>query len=617
MNQILKSHTLIACAAIISFSASAYDICNPTSIATCTIPFPSNYWSIQDSSSPTGTSLKISDNAIRPAIHNQLPFQDGFTLSGLFDGDSGFSAGTPVVFEFNSAPDAASLPTDGGSAVIAIDMTTGEQIDIRTLISDYALSDKVSATANVMEVFPRARWEYGHDILVAVTNDLTLAEPELGITSKLLTTDSKAFAYTSDLIAKLNANGIDPLSVRNATTFTVRDREEVVGPMFNVVKEVWNKEHPIRNLNMNYNSMNPDIAGLVTGEVMVYSYRTNNGTGMVDFDAEPMTQWIKFRLTIPAASRNGGAPVALYAHGLGASKETDFTVSSMNAEIGIATYSINFPNHGERIVSDGGYILLGLSPMTLPRTVGLLVHNAIDFASAHRALQTTLANIDFVGKKSWRNWYGNKPDGIADIDGTRVMMEGSSLGGVLGSVYGVISPDLKGSVYHVTGTGVINILSGSVLWQSFFSSLVPSAANGAEAVMLRGAIQQFLDHGDSINYIDYFINPPQGHAARPLMLTMGIDDSIVTNDSTNAAALIGDLPIVGEALVKLSGVRVEADFDEGGYGIREYKPLIGTALWDGPLTEALSNASGHLSFMRKSDEFEQQEFIKRFIFKDL
>jgi hypothetical protein len=472
----------------------------------------------------------------------------------------------------------------------------------------------------VIEISPRSRWAYGHDILVAVTTDLELAEPELGILSKLVTTDSEDFAYTSDLVAKLTANGINPLSVRNATTFKVRDRAEVVEPMFSAIDDVWDREHPVRNLDMTYNYVNRDIAGLLKGEVLVYNYRTNGGTGVVDFDAEPIEQWIEFRLTIPASSRDGGAaPVALYAHGLGANKETDTTVSKMNAEIGIATYSVGFPNHGDRTEFDGGYVMSILSPDQLSKTIGMVVHNAIDFASAHRALQTTLAEVDFVGPKSWRSWYGNKADGVADIDATRVMMQGTSLGGVLGSVYGATSPDLKGSVYHVTGIGVTSILSGSILWEAMFASLVPPSANGAEAVMLRSAIQQFLDSGDSINYMDYFRNPRIGNEARPLMLTMGAGDTIVTNDSTVAAAHIGDLPVVGESLTELNGVRVEADYDDGGYGIRQYKPVVGTVplIWDGAFAEAASNASGHLIFTRASDRPDQQEFIKRFIFTDL
>ena len=207
-------------------------MCNPTSVGTCALPFPSNYWSNEDANSPTGLRLSISDDVISQEILAELPVQDGFSPAGLFNGDSGFSAGTPVVFEFNSAPDAATLPSDGGSAVIAIDINTGEQLDIRAQVSDYAQSDRVSSVSEVIEIFPRSRWAYGHDILVAVTNDLDLAEPELGIAAKLLTTDAEDLAYTSDLISKLTANGINPLSVRNATIFKVRDRAEVVEPMF-------------------------------------------------------------------------------------------------------------------------------------------------------------------------------------------------------------------------------------------------------------------------------------------------------------------------------------------------------------------------------------------------
>jgi hypothetical protein len=621
MTQLSKGRALLACAILgLSASATANELCNPTSVGTCALPFPSSYWSEEDANSPTGLRLSISDDVISPEILAELPVQDGFSPAGLFNGDSGFSAGTPVIFEFNSTPDADTLTADGGSAIIAIDMNTGEQLEVRAQVSDYAQSDRVSSVSDVIEISPRSRWAYGHDILVAVTTDLELAEPELGILSKLVTTDSEDFAYTSDLVAKLTANGINPLSVRNATTFKVRDRAEVVEPMFSAIDDVWDREHPVRNLDMTYNYVNRDIAGLLKGEVLVYNYRTNGGTGVVDFDAEPIEQWIEFRLTIPASSRDGGAaPVALYAHGLGANKETDTTVSKMNAEIGIATYSVGFPNHGDRTEFDGGYVMSILSPDQLSKTIGMVVHNAIDFASAHRALQTTLAEVDFVGPKSWRSWYGNKADGVADIDATRVMMQGTSLGGVLGSVYGATSPDLKGSVYHVTGIGVTSILSGSILWEAMFASLVPPSANGAEAVMLRSAIQQFLDSGDSINYMDYFRNPRIGNEARPLMLTMGAGDTIVTNDSTVAAAHIGDLPVVGESLTELNGVRVEADYDDGGYGIRQYKPVVGTVplIWDGAFAEAASNASGHLIFTRASDRPDQQEFIKRFIFTDL
>ena len=197
-------------------------------------------------------------------------------------------------------------------------------------------------------------------------------------------------------------------------------------------------------------------------------------------------------------------------------------------------------------------------------------------------------------------------------------MQGTSLGGVLGSTYGAVSPTIKGGVYHVTGVGVTSILANSILWVPMFSNLVPSEANGAEAIMLRGAIQQTLDHGDSINYIDMFRHPQLGNEARPLMLTNGAGDTIVPNSSSVAAANLADLPIVGEPLFDMPNVRVESDFDEDGYGIRHYKPVVGTVplIWEGEFAEEASHASAHLIFARASDRPDQQDFIKRFIFKD-
>lgn len=613
----MRSALAVTMTALASVSY-ADELCNPTSLNTCALPFPSTYWMEDDAMSPTGKTIQVSNAMIRPEILAQLPADEGFTPEGIFNGASGFSAASAAVFEFNSAPDAASLPENGGAAVVAIDLTTGSQVPVRAVISEYSQSDKVNGTAHVVEVYPQSRWEYGHEIVVAITTDLDLESPEAGLVSKILSGTADQRAYTQDLISTLTANGVNPLSVRNATRFLVRDRAEVIEPVFNAVADVRDREHPVRNLDVTYNYTNRDVAARVEGEVLIYNYRMKNGTSNVDYDAEPMEQWVEFRLTLPAASRDGAAPVALYAHGLGANKESDGIVSTMNAEIGVATFSIGFPNHGARGDADGGYVLANVSTDKLGIPVGMINQNAIDFASAHRALETTLADIDVVGEKSWRSWYGNKADGVADIDSTQVMMQGTSLGGVLGSTYGAVSPTIKGGVYHVTGVGVTSILTNSILWVPMFSNLVPSEANGAEAIMLRGAIQQTLDHGDSINYIDMFRHPQLGNEARPLMLTNGASDTIVPNSSSVAAANLADLPIVGEPLFDMPDVRVESDFDEDGYGIRHYKPVVGTVplIWEGEFAEEASHASAHLIFARASDRPDQQDFIKRFIFND-
>ena len=582
--------------------------CNPTAWLTCGVPFPSDYWSVTDQTSPTGKRLQINDGVLRDAVLAELPVEDGFSPAGVFNGDSGFSAASAVVFEFLSAPDPATVE----GSVIAIDLTTGLRVPVRAQVSEYAASDLVSFPSQVVEVFPRSRWEYGHEILVLVTDDLELEYPETKLMSRLLT----ANPYVFSMITTMSLRGIDVWSVRNATRFTVRDRNEVVMPVINAVQDLQSRPHAVRDLQVLPRPLNRSIAALVLGEMQVYNYRTNGGTGVVDFNAEPTEQWIPFRLTLPEAAHQGGAPVSLYAHGLGLTKESDDIVSEMNAELGIATLSVDFPNHGARAQADGGLIFSVLSTDQLAKPVGMMVQDTLDFASAHATLKTALADLDVLGPPSWKNVGGYKPDGVPDLAVNSVMMEGTSLGGVLGSVYGAVASDIKGGVYHVTGAGVTSILSDSILWESMFESLEPESATGAEALMLRGAIQQTLDFGDSINFMDYFRTGRTGQAAKPLMLTMGANDAIVTNDSTTAAAHIADLPIVGEVLVALPGVRTEDDFDDYGYGIRQYLPLYSNVPQDrdAPYLQSLSEASAHLIFERKADRADQQEFIRRFIF---
>ncbi|MDY7025471.1 MAG: hypothetical protein SVC26_03925 [Pseudomonadota bacterium] len=146
-----------------------------------------------------------------------------------------------------------------------------------------------------------------------------------------------------------------------------------------------------------------------------------------------------------------------------------------------------------------------------------------------------------------------------------------------------------------------------------FEKLEPESANGSEALLLSGAIQQSLDYGDSINYIDYFRYPIPGTQAKPIMLTMGNDDSMVTNESSVAAAQLLDLSIVGDVLVDMLGVRLSDDFDAGGYGLKQYEPVYDPRFLEGDIATELSHASAHLIFVRKKDKEDQKTFIQRFL----
>ncbi len=286
-------------------------------------------------------------------------------------------------------------------------------------------------------------------------------------------------------------------------------------------------------------------------------------------------------------------PVALYAHGLGAAKEMDLLVANLNAGLGIATFSVDFPNHGARSTADGGYVFLNLHIDRVSRVIGMMTQNNIDFAAAHKAL-IGLSDLDVVGKWRWGGCW-QCADGTPDLDTGNVFMEGTSLGGVLGSAYAALSPDLKGAVFHVSGVGVTSILGGSALWELAFSNLEPSHADGAEALLMKGAVQQLLDYGDPINYVDLMRYPDNGRPVRPLYVLTGAGDNIVPNDSSVAMARLLDMPLVGTPLYEMPGVSQQDTIDEAGFGISHLPPLA--ADLDFLIGPVLTDASAHISFM--------------------
>lgn len=598
-----------------SFSVShvqAADGCNPLSLQTCAVPFPSNYWAEPKASSPTGITLQMSTSLLRQEVSEQLPAETGISVEGIFNGSHGFSAASAVVFEFDNEPDASSLPKYADGVVVAYDLDAGEFIDVRAQISDYAKGDKVSAPSNVLEVYPVTRWQFGHRIVVAVTKQLHIENETQDFQSmQNAAVDDAGQAYFAELVGALSHAGLAPSDVRTATLFTVRDQAEVLTPMRDVVNATFAQNHPVRSIDVDYKTYSGKKAALVTGELRVDNYRREGGIGMVDFDATPSEQWVTFRLTLPQASHaDGKVPVAFYAHGLGGDKTMDFLVTTSNADLGIATFSVDFPNHGDRAEVDGGGVFENLEVEKLSREIGMMTQHAIDFAGAHKAL-IGLADLDVVGKLSWQSWCWRCADGIADIDTTRVFMQGTSLGGVLGSSYAALSPDLDGAVFQVTGVGVTSILAGSILWDSAFSGLEPPAANGAEAIMLKGAVQQLLDYGDAINYIELVRTPDNGRPIRPLMVVSGNGDTIVPNDSTIALARIVDMPLVGNELYPMLGVTKLDDYDDLGFGVRQVPALA--AGYEFLLGDALTGATAHLSFILSQSNRHQKEWIKRFI----
>lgn len=618
----LSLQAIIAlCIAITPFQTAATSFfgpldapCHPQSVITCALPYPSDIYAYADDNADTGMRLNFPVGIVREELLDEVP--PSLTPQTVFNGSNGFSAATSVLFELASAPDLNTLPESGGNTVIAYNLDTGERIPLRVQINEFARSKQVSSPSNIVEIYPRSRWEFGNRYVVALTDTLKTEHGETfprsnGFTQSAAADNSRLSNYYEPAFEFLESLGHARESMSAMTFFTVRSEDEVTGPMKMLTNYVNEEEHPIRDLDIRYPWFGW-IGAIIVGDVYVHDFR--NADGGMEFDlTQAKGHWIRFRLTLPRVAKKRQVPIAIYGHGLTALKETDLIVSLANASLGVATISIDHPNHGTRIEEDGGYVLSRLDTQYVPMQVGMMTQSSVDFMSLLKAVKTSISTIDVLPKRGWSLFRNAKTssgngNGTPELDTSRVFYQGTSLGGVLGSTFVSLAPDLKGAFLHVTGVGITNILSNSQLWGSHFSHLEPDEANGAEAMILKSAMQHEVDYGDAINFVHYFRNPPATSTAKPVAIAATLDDGIVPNLSTIAMAEIAQLPLVGDELFPMPGVE-HYDRFENGYGVMQVNPLFN-------IKGRLRGMLAHGSFIRPEVTGAMVRWIKQIVLEE-
>lgn len=603
--------------------------CHELSTGTCALPFPSNDFTVKDDDSPTGLRLHFADTQVDSKLLDPLPAN--LNLQAIFNDSDGFSAATPIVFEFQQAIDSKALAASN-SSIIAINLATGEHHPISAAVSAYALFDLHQQPSNIVEVFPRTRWDFKASYVVAITKALKPSEGEVLKNAEQMNLKALEYAQKRNLLESLNEAGISNDQLLTLTSFTVRSEESATGKLRTATAWNYEQDHPVRNIYAQYFNPEADgsIAAFVYGEVLSYDFRNKQSMaidGRVD-KAKMRPTWLKFRLTLPRQANKASVPVALYGHGLALFKESDFfTAANDNAEMGIATLSIDHPNHGSRIAPEGGYLpFLSTSPAGINYPISMFFQGSIDLGSMLDSLMQHLKHADvlpmpkkvltfpFHTQIDMNNWQlpaniRTQGDGIAELDTSRVFFQTTSLGGVVGAPFISLTPyDIRGSLLRVPGVGVMRILSESVLWDRWFHQLVPRSASGAQAVLLRTAATHLLDYGDGINFVHYIKQPPADESwpAKRVAIIAVEGDFMVPNSATAAFAELAQLPLIGDVKFPVYNVARLNDWDNGS-GIMQFPAggKMGQHDIDGLIA--------HVSFILPYIQKDMKEWIRKYV----
>ena len=509
--------------------------CAIGAVRSCALPYPSDEFTVADPTSSTGRRIEMPPELVPAELLDQLG--PGATIGDAFGGADGFSAITPVMFEVDRSVIPWTLPDDGGDVLAVFDAQTGERVPIRAEVPAEAVRHGDLDTMVV--AWPRTRYEYGRTYVARLTRGVRPAvgdrlQQAPGLTDAELGGSRPVDQLRSDL-ARLD--GADRWSeVVNATRFTVGSRQDATGELDAMAEAVRAAEHPVRRVTVEPPwFFGGDVAAVVTGEVLVSDFRDADGVARLANGARG--SWETFVMALPARPAGpDGAPVAIYGHGLTISKESLRVTADANAALGLATIGIDVPNHGDRQADEGGYLFDLATPGRLGRLASMPMQGILDHLSLLGAITGELAAMRFDAPQ-----FFDRP-AVADIglDASRILYQGTSMGGVLGAAFVALAPEVDGAFLQVPGAGIADIIMHSLLWP-LFMDIVPAGARTGDAYALMGAATMLLDRTDATHLLDRLRD-----RGTPLFVLSGVRDGIVPNVMTDRLTALADVPLVGE-----------------------------------------------------------------------
>jgi hypothetical protein len=297
---------------------------------------------------------------------------------------------------------------------------------------------------------------------------------------------------------------------------------------------------------------------------------------------------IFFDLFIPSGQRpTNGWPVAIFGHGFTDSKQgAPFAVASVLAHEGIASIAINVVGHGfgpnsTLTLNQGatattfpeggrGFDQDGNGQITSSEGSSTFFASAQGTIGSRDALQQTTADLMQL-VRAIQGGIDSSGSGLPDLDANRIYYAGQSFGGIYGTMFLGIEPDIQAGVPNVPGGSIIDIVrlspSFQLLLTQALSVRIPVLLNAGPPIFFNDnsplrnlppvinnvpgaiAIQTVEDTsrwlgqaGDPVAWAPFIRKDPlPGDQAKPVIVQFARGDETVPNPTATALIRSGDL----------------------------------------------------------------------------
>jgi hypothetical protein len=564
---------LVMCCALLgpAASASAADPvtnCDPLDPAACMLPFPNDYFTKADPSTPTGLRIdfRLAD---MPRNVAQKPIDPS-----EFNRNDGFSPGQEIVtnvpglgnqkaFDATGAVPISDVARsfDPDQPVVVIDANTLRR---QLIWSEVDANPAANADRNLL-IHPAVNWTEGHHYIVALRDlrDATgaplAAQPAFRHYRDRIGTGDAAFEarrpHMEWVFGRLQRAGIERRSLYLAWDFTVASQKSLSERALHMRDDAFAGlgDPNLRDMKVEGSAPpfvvtqttdfttdeNANIAREVQGQFLVPCYLNLPGCppgatmSFAPGSDTPLrlpgnTMAANFDCLIPRAAAGRPARPSLYGHGLfgSAGEVTAGNVEAMANEHDFVFCATDW---------------IGMSESDLPNAFSVLA-DLSRFNTLPDRMQQAYLNFMFLGRLMIH------PDGFPSssefqigghpaIDPARLFYDGNSQGGIEGGALTALAPDFNRAVLGVPAMNYSLLIRRSSDFDPFAAVLYKAYPSELERPLIISMLQMLWDRGDANGYAQHMTSRPYANTpAHKVLLEMAFGDHQVTNWATEVEA---------------------------------------------------------------------------------
>ncbi len=499
----------------------------------CRYPFPSNVYSVADTTSATGRRVKLEGDFL-------LKSRQGPVMEGTpWDKSDGFSPGVALMTYFEGAttaglatPDSIEASLGANSPTVIINAETGERVPHWAELDMSNLTD----THRTLMLRPAVRLKDGTRYIAAMRNIKTAsgdaeASPGFKAIRDKLTFEGDASINArrglyEDIFTRLEAQGVGRADLQIAWDFTTASTVSNTGWMLKMRDDALaaagdaGPEYSITSVEEDWD---PDIAYRIFGTFKAPLYLDQAGPGAhLNFDSagdptSSATYDVPFELLIPKSALTTPAALVSYGHGLLGEKEqieSGHFRTFMN-EYNYAFFAVDLAGMA---AEDEDYItgILGSGDLHEFKTMFDRLHQG--------ALNNLLAMRMMKNAFSKDATYGQY------VDPTKRYYHGISQGGIFGGVYMALTTDVERGVLGVPGQSYNLLLNRSVDFEPFYAVIRVTYPDSRDQQVALSLLQMLWDRVEPNGYSQFIReNMLPGTPKHEVLLRVAVGDHQVSS----------------------------------------------------------------------------------------